>query len=83
MDPGERVGVICKEDGKIKVIEYTELPRDLAEKRTESGKLVFRAGNIANHFFSLEFLEKGFSDFLHKIFRRSKNFILNLNKEIH
>ncbi|VDN56415.1 unnamed protein product, partial [Dracunculus medinensis] len=62
VDPGERVGVICKEDGKIKVIEYTELPRDLAEKRTESGKLVFRAGNIANHFFSLEFLEKVCSD---------------------
>ncbi|VDN01210.1 unnamed protein product [Thelazia callipaeda] len=55
-DPFERVGVICKTLNGPQVIEYSELPPELRDARDEFGRLKFRAGNIANHFFTREFL---------------------------
>ncbi|VDM28582.1 unnamed protein product [Toxocara canis] len=57
VDPHEAVGVICRESGKVKVVEYSEITKEIAERRDERGRLVLRAGNIANHFFTIEFLE--------------------------
>lgn len=54
--PHEAVGVFCKVNGKYKVVEYSEISKELAEQREESGKLAFRCGNICNHFFTTEFL---------------------------
>uniref|UniRef100_A0A914LQ50 UDP-N-acetylglucosamine diphosphorylase n=1 Tax=Meloidogyne incognita TaxID=6306 RepID=A0A914LQ50_MELIC len=64
-DPSEKVGHVCVEDGKIKVLEYSEIPKELAEKRDPKfpEKLFFRAGNIANHFFTLDFLKKACLEF--------------------
>ncbi|CAD5225846.1 unnamed protein product [Bursaphelenchus xylophilus] len=56
--PSEKVGVICLENGKPTVVEYTELPKELAAERTDDGKLKYRAGSIANHLFSLDFLKE-------------------------
>lgn len=57
-DPKERVGVFCKIDGKPKVIEYTELPEDMANQRDEKGELYFGEVNILSHLYSIEVLEK-------------------------
>ncbi|CAD5218407.1 unnamed protein product [Bursaphelenchus okinawaensis] len=57
-EPSEKVGVICTEKGRHTVVEYSELPQELATQRTEDGKLKFRAGSIANHIFTLDFLKK-------------------------
>uniref|UniRef100_A0A915BDJ4 UDP-N-acetylglucosamine diphosphorylase n=1 Tax=Parascaris univalens TaxID=6257 RepID=A0A915BDJ4_PARUN len=57
VEPHEAVGVICLESGKARVVEYSEISKELAEKRDESGRLMLRAGNIANHFFTIDFLE--------------------------
>lgn len=56
--PHEAVGIFCKVDGKYKVVEYTEISKELAEKRGENGRLEFGCGNICNHFYTTEFLSK-------------------------
>jgi len=57
-DPTERVGVMCLRNGKPGVVEYSEISQEDACLRNESGKLVYSAGNVAMHFFTLSFLEK-------------------------
>ena len=56
--PHEAVGVFCKVNGKYKVVEYSEISKELAEQRDEAGKLAFGCGNICNHFFTTEFLAR-------------------------
>ncbi|KAI6181324.1 putative UDP-N-acetylglucosamine pyrophosphorylase [Aphelenchoides besseyi] len=57
VDPNEKVGVICLSDDRPTVVEYSEIPKEMAEQRTVNGKLAFRAGNIANHFFTMHFMK--------------------------
>ncbi len=69
-DPKEKVGNFCRIDGKITVIEYSDLPDELAEKRRPDGSLAFQLGSIAIHVISTDFVEKlnteGFSLPLHR-----------------
>ena len=73
--PKERVGNFCLVDGKITVIEYTDLPDELAEKRKADGSLVFELGSIAIHIINTSFIEKlnsepGFSLPLHRAVKK-------------
>ncbi|KAI8646632.1 nucleotide-diphospho-sugar transferase [Parasitella parasitica] len=56
--PEEPVGVVCLRNGKYGVVEYSEISKELSEQLQDDGSLAFRAANIANHFFSTEFLER-------------------------
>jgi UDP-N-acetylglucosamine/UDP-N-acetylgalactosamine diphosphorylase len=56
--PEERVGVFCRAGGKTMVIEYSDLPGELAEARDACGRLRFIAGSIAVHMLGVEFVER-------------------------
>jgi len=58
------VGVIGKRGGKSSVIEYSEMTAADCAKTDASGKLVYGAGNICNHFYTVDFLEKVTDDAL-------------------
>jgi len=60
--PEEKVGVFCRSGGKLRVIEYSDLPCELASARNEDGSLRFLAGSIAIHLISVAFVEKINSD---------------------
>ncbi|TPX50442.1 hypothetical protein SeMB42_g02234 [Synchytrium endobioticum] len=51
----EPVGVVCRRDDRYAVVEYSEMDASLAALR-RGGELVFRAANIANHFYTADFL---------------------------
>ncbi len=54
-NPAEKVGVVVRLNGRPGVIEYNELPKDLAERRDAAGDLVFWASNMAAHVLSVHF----------------------------
>ncbi len=68
--PKEKVGNFCLVDDKVTVIEYSDLPDELAEKKNPDGTLVFQLGSIAIHTINVGFVEKlnhkGFSLPLHR-----------------
>ncbi len=57
-NPHEKVGVFCKKDSKPAVIEYTELPTEMAEETDEEGELLFGESHIMCNLYSIEALEK-------------------------
>ena len=57
-NPMERLGNLCVVDGKVTVIEYSDMPEDLARACTEDGRLRFSAGSIAIHVLSRSFVER-------------------------
>jgi len=55
---GEKVGVVAKRNGRPAIIEYSELGEEMAAKVDAEGKLLYGAGNICNHYFTLAFLRQ-------------------------
>jgi UDP-N-acetylglucosamine/UDP-N-acetylgalactosamine diphosphorylase len=53
--PAERVGVVVRLDGKPGVIEYSELPADLAALPDDRGGLLYGHANMAAHAVNLAF----------------------------
>jgi len=56
--PEEKVGVFVSRDGKLEVLEYSDLPADLVQARDADGQIRFRAGSIAIHIFSRSLVER-------------------------
>jgi UDP-N-acetylglucosamine/UDP-N-acetylgalactosamine diphosphorylase len=57
-DDLERVGNFCLVDGRVEVIEYSDLPDDLAHAKNPDGTRRFDAGSIAIHVLAREFVER-------------------------
>ena len=56
--PNEKVGVFCKENGKVRVIEYTELPEELSKELNEHGELLFGESHIMCNLLNIEALKR-------------------------
>lgn len=56
--PHDKLGNFAMIDGRLNVIEYSDIPDDVAERRDDEGRLVFWAGSVAIHVFETSFLER-------------------------
>jgi UDP-N-acetylglucosamine/UDP-N-acetylgalactosamine diphosphorylase len=56
--PTEKLGNLALIDGRCGIIEYSDLPPELAEQRDEHGRLRLWAGNTAIHLLDVEFLRR-------------------------
>lgn len=54
----ERVGVFCLVDGRLRIVEYSDLTPEQQQERTQEGALRFIAGNPAIHLLGVEFVER-------------------------
>lgn len=57
-EPLERVGNVVSVDGRVQMIEYSDLPQKFAEQTNADGSLKLWAGNLAVHVFDREFLAR-------------------------
>lgn len=55
--PDEKVGVVATRGGKPCIVEYSDISKEMSEQKDDDGRLVFGAGNICNHFYTLDFME--------------------------
>jgi UDP-N-acetylglucosamine/UDP-N-acetylgalactosamine diphosphorylase len=56
--PKEKVGNFVEADGKVQIIEYSDLPEELAVQTNTDGSLKFNAGSIAIHALRVSFIER-------------------------
>ena len=56
-DPKEKVGVFCRKNKKVGVIEYTEISDEMAQMRDKYGALVYGDANAIFHLYNIKGLE--------------------------
>jgi UDP-N-acetylglucosamine/UDP-N-acetylgalactosamine diphosphorylase len=56
--PKDKLGVFVSLEGRCTIIEYSDLPDDLARQTDETGRLRLWAGSPAIHIFDVDFLER-------------------------
>lgn len=56
--PLEKVGNFVRSGGRVHVIEYSDLPEELARQTDDAGALRFNAGSIAIHALRVSFIER-------------------------
>ena len=54
----EKMGVVVDVDSQMQIIEYSDLPDEIAHKTDSNGNLLLWAGSMAIHLFNREFLER-------------------------
>ena len=58
LTPAEKMGVVVDIDGRTQIIEYSDLPEELAGRRDAAGEIALWAGNTAVHVFSRSLFER-------------------------
>lgn len=54
VNPQEKVGVMCTEDGRPSIVEYIELTEDMLTQRGENGEYAYNFGVILNYLFKVD-----------------------------
>jgi len=70
--PLEKVGNFVQADGKVQVIEYSDLPDALANQKNADGTLRFNEGSIAIHALAVSFIERLTAGALHLPWHRAE-----------
>ena len=61
-EPLQKVGNVVSVDGRVQIIEYSDLPEEFARQTGDDGNLRLWAGSIAVHVFNTAFLKRASSD---------------------
>jgi UDP-N-acetylglucosamine/UDP-N-acetylgalactosamine diphosphorylase len=77
----EKVGVLAEKDGKPCIVEYSDISTEMAERTDQDGRLVFGAGNICNHFYTLDFIRDVIVPNLGNMYHIAKKKIPYYNEE--
>ncbi|MFA6186161.1 MAG: UDPGP type 1 family protein [Phycisphaerae bacterium] len=84
--PLEKVGNFCMIDGKVTVIEYSDLSDEQAQMKNADGSLLFSFGSIAIHIINRTFIEqlnaKGFALPYHRAVKKISHVDLNTGEKI-
>lgn len=56
--PDEKVGVMCRKNGRPSIVEYFEMTDEMRSLRDENGRLAYNYGVILNYLYRLSDLEK-------------------------
>ncbi len=56
--PEEKLGHFCVQDGKLVVIEYSDLPMEMQRETDSNGRLRYLAGSIAIHVLDRQFVRR-------------------------
>lgn len=57
-NPQEKVGVFCKKNGRPSVVEYTEIPQEMAQATDERGELIYGESHILCNLFNINAVER-------------------------
>ena len=57
-NPQEKVGVFCKKNGRPSVVEYTEIPTEMAEATDANGELIYGESHILCNLFNIDAVER-------------------------
>ena len=57
-NPQEKVGVFCKKNGRPSVVEYTEIPKEMAEATDSRGELIYGESHILCNLFNIDAVER-------------------------
>ncbi len=58
VEPAEKMGLLCLEDGQPSIVEYYEMSKEMSEAQADDGSLLYKYGVILNYLFSVEKLEE-------------------------
>jgi UDP-N-acetylglucosamine/UDP-N-acetylgalactosamine diphosphorylase len=56
--PEEKVGLFCRQNGRLVIAEYSDVPMEMQRQRNPDGSLRFSAGSIAIHLIDREFARR-------------------------
>lgn len=80
----EKVGVFCKKNGKVGIIEYTEITNEIASKRDKNGKFLYGDTNILCNLFNIKVLEKAIeTEIPYHVVIKKINYIDEFGKKIY
>jgi UDP-N-acetylglucosamine/UDP-N-acetylgalactosamine diphosphorylase len=77
--PLDKVGNVVSVDGRLMVIEYSDLPEQHANRRDDHGQLMLWAGSIAVHVLGVDFLKRAASSEASLPFHRARKKVPHLD----